>query len=57
MSKVFFDIKFASVGGSDQLFFSKLNKKRFIIRWNENLLLLKTLMPKEKKGHGFLKEI
>ncbi len=33
-SKVFFDHEFSGVGGSDQLFFSELNKKKFKIKWN-----------------------
>ncbi len=55
ISKVFFDIKFASVGGSDQLLFSKLNKKRFIIRWNEKSFITENFNAEREKRAWFFK--
>ena len=34
-SNILFDSKLSNIGGSDQLFFNKLNKKKFLIRWNK----------------------
>ena len=51
-----FLIKISSVGGSDQLFFSKLNKKKLIIKWNTKSFTTEILISKEKKN-GFLEEI
>ena len=54
-SKVFFDPKFASVGGSDQLFFSKLNKKKFIIRWNKKSFITENFNSEREKKIWFFK--
>ncbi len=53
--KVFFDSKFASLGGSDQLFFTKLNKKRFVIKWNKKSFVTENCNPKREKKVWFLK--
>ena len=54
-SKVFFDPKFASIGGSDQLFFSKLNKKKFVIRWNKKSFITEKFNFEREKKSWFLK--
>ena len=53
--RVFFDPKFARVGGSDQLFFSKLNKKKFIIRWNKKSFITENFNPQREKKIWFFK--
>ena len=53
-TNVLFDKKFASVGGSDQLFFSKLNKKKFIIKWNTKSFTTENFdLQREKKKWFF----
>ena len=54
-SRVFFDPKFASVGGSDQLFFRKLDKKKFIIRWNKKSFTTENFNPQREKKYWFFK--
>ncbi len=54
-SKFFFDTDFASVGGSDQLFFGKLNKKKFIIRWNKKSFITENFNPQREKKTWFFK--
>ena len=54
-SKVFFDTKLAGVGGSDQLFFSELNKKKFIIRWNKKSFITENFNPQREKKTWFFK--
>ena len=49
-TNVLFDKKFARVGGSDQLFFSKLNKKKFIIKWNTKSFITENFDAKERKN-------
>ena len=53
--KVFFDTELASVGGSDQLFFSKLNKKKFIIRWNKKSFITENFNSQREKKTWFFK--
>ena len=53
-TNVLFDKKFASVGGSDQLFFSKLNKKKLIIKWNAKSFTTENFdLQREKKKWFF----
>ena len=52
-SKVFFDHKFARVGGSDQLFFSELNKKKFIIKWNKKSFITENFSQEREKKRWF----
>ena len=52
-SKVFFDYKFARVGGSDQLFFSELNKKEFIIKWNKKSFITENFSQEREKKRWF----
>ena len=52
-SKVFFDHKFAKVGGSDQLFFSELNKKEFIIKWNKKSFITENFSQEREKKRWF----
>mgnify|MGYP001167533072 FL=1 len=54
-SKIFFDSTFACIGGSDQLFFSKLNKKRFVIRWNKKSFITENSNYEREKRSWFLK--
>ncbi len=54
-SKVFFDPKFANIGGSDQLFFGELNKKKFIIRWNKKSFITENFNSQREKKTWFLK--
>ena len=43
------------MGGSDQLFFSKLNKKRFIIRWNKKSFITENFNFQREKKIWFFK--
>ena len=43
------------MGGSDQLFFSKLNKKRFIIRWNKKSFITEKFNSEREKRSWFFK--
>ena len=52
-SKVLFDSKFAKVGGSDQLFFSELNKKEFIIKWNKKSFITENFSQEREKKRWF----
>ena len=52
-SKVLFDSKFAKVGGSDQLFFSELNKKEFIIKWNKKSFITENFSHEREKKRWF----
>ena len=54
-SKVFFDPRFARVGGSDQLFFSKLSRKKFIIRWNKKSFITENFNHEREKKKWFFK--
>ncbi len=54
-SKVFFDPEFANIGGSDQLFFSKLKKKKFIIRWNKKSFITENFNFQREKKIWFFK--
>lgn len=53
--KFFFDPEFASVGGSDQLFFNKLNKMKFIIKWNKKSFVTENFNSKREKKIWFFK--
>ena len=55
INQEFFDPKFASVGGSDQLFFRKLDKKKFIIRWNKKSFTTENFNPQREKKYWFFK--
>ena len=52
-SKVLFDPEFANLGGSDQLFFSKLSKKNFVIRWNKKSFITENFNPDREKKTWF----
>ncbi len=54
-SKIFFDPKLSSVGGSDQLFFRKINKKKFLIRWNKNSFITEVFNSHREKKSWFFK--
>ncbi len=54
-SKVFFDPRFANIGGSDQLFFSELNRKKFIIKWNKNSFITENFNPQREKKRWFFR--
>lgn len=54
-TNVLFDKKFARVGGSDQLFFSKLNKKKFIIKWNTKSFITENYDLKREKKKWFFR--
>ena len=54
-TKVFFNPKLARVGGSDQLFFSQLNKKRFIIKWNKKSFITENFSHEREKRTWFLR--
>ena len=55
VSKTFFDPQFASVGGSDQLFFSELNRQKFIIKWNKKSFITENFNPQREKKTWFIK--
>ncbi len=54
-SKVFFDPRFANIGGSDQLFFSELNRKKFIIKWNKNSFITENFNPQRENKRWFFR--
>ena len=54
-TKVFFNPKLARVGGSDQLFFSQLNKKRFIIKWNKKSFITENFSHEREKRTWFFR--
>ena len=54
-SNFFFDTKLASYGGSDQLFFRKLYKEKFIIKWNMKSFTTENYNLQREKKLWFLK--
>ena len=54
-AKVFFDSKLARVGGSDQLFFRELSKKKFIIKWNKKSFITENFSHEREKRSWFLR--
>ncbi len=54
-SKVFFDSELSNVGGSDQLFFNKLNKKKFVIMWNKKSFITENFNSQREKKSWFFK--
>ena len=54
-SKVFFDPEFARVGGSDQLFFSKLNREKFVIKWNKKSFITENFNSQREKKTWFFR--
>ena len=54
-AKVFFDSKLARVGGSDQLFFRELSKKKFIIKWNKKSFIIENFSQEREKKLWFLR--
>ncbi len=53
--KVLFDSKLSNVGGSDQLFFSKLNKKKLLIKWNKKSFITENFDSQREKKLWFFK--
>jgi len=53
--KIFFNIQFASYGGSDQLFFKKLYKEKFTIKWNMKSYTTENYNLQREKKLWFLK--
>jgi hypothetical protein len=54
-SKIFFNTQLASYGGSDQLFFRRLYKKKFIIKWNMKSFTTENYNLQREKKLWFLK--
>ena len=56
--KVFFDVSLSKIGGSDQLFFMKLNKKKYKILWNKNSVVYENINSYRKTfKYFFLRNI
>ena len=54
-SKVNFDEQLTNYGGSDQLFFKLLSKKKYIIKWNSNSLVYENYQANREKNKWFFK--
>tara|TARA_B100000900_G_scaffold414435_1_gene441070 strand:+ start:345 stop:1229 length:885 start_codon:yes stop_codon:yes gene_type:complete len=54
-SKILFDSKLSNVGGSDQLFFNKLDKKKFIIKWNKKSFITENFNHQREKRKWFFR--
>ena len=54
-SNIKFDLRFANYGGSDQLFFSELSKRKFKIKWNKNSFITENYNPERERKIWFLK--
>ena len=52
---VIFDENLSKYGGSDQLFFQKLSKKNFKIKWNLNSYVIENYHPNREKISWFIK--
>ena len=46
--KVLFDVTLSKIGGSDQLFFMKLNKRKYKILWNKNSIVYENISSYRK---------
>ena len=53
--EVLFDTKLTSYGGSDQLFFNELYKKKFIIKWNTKSFITENYNFEREKKIWFLR--
>ena len=53
--KIFFDINLAKYGGSDQLFFNELCKKKFIIKWNAKSFITENYNSEREKKKWFVR--
>ena len=53
--KFFFDHDLTNYGGSDQLFFSQLSKKKFVIKWNVTSLTTEKFQPGRENKKWFIK--
>tara|TARA_X000000950_G_scaffold257144_1_gene323345 strand:- start:9416 stop:10300 length:885 start_codon:yes stop_codon:yes gene_type:complete len=54
-STFFFNTEFAKYGGSDQLFFYKFYKKKFILKWNLTSFIIENYNSDREKKIWFLK--
>ena len=54
-SNIIFDLRLARYGGSDQLFFSELSKKKFKIKWNKSSFITENYNPERESKVWFLK--
>jgi len=54
-NKIKFDEKLANYGGSDQLFFKLLSKKKYLIRWNSNSIVFENYQKNREKNKWFFK--
>tara|TARA_B100000900_G_scaffold230759_1_gene195952 strand:- start:629 stop:1513 length:885 start_codon:yes stop_codon:yes gene_type:complete len=54
-SNILFDPKLSNIGGSDQLFFNKLNKKKFLIRWNKKSFITENFNFQRENRKWFLR--
>tara|TARA_B100000963_G_C22636947_1_gene678106 strand:- start:2671 stop:3555 length:885 start_codon:yes stop_codon:yes gene_type:complete len=53
--KIFFDTELSNYGGSDQLFFYKFYKKKFILKWNSKSYIIENYNSDREKKTWFLK--
>ena len=56
-TKIKFDLFLNNIGGSDQLFFAKLNKRNYKILWNANAKVYENLSLRKLNFNWFLKEV
>lgn len=54
-NKINFDEKLSNHGGSDQLFFKLLSKKKYLIRWNSNSIVFENYQKNREKNKWFFK--
>jgi len=54
-SKINFDEQLANYGGSDQLFFKLLSKKKYVMKWNSNSLVYENYHANREKNKWFFK--
>ena len=54
-NQIKFDEKLANYGGSDQLFFQLLSKKKYVIRWNTNSIVYENYQANREKNKWFFK--
>ncbi len=54
-TNLFFDHDLSNYGGSDQLFFSQLSKRKFIIKWNNSSFITEKYQQDRENNKWFIK--
>ena len=54
-NKIIFDEQLTNYGGSDQLFFKLLSKKKYVIKWNSNSIVYENYQANREKNKWFFK--